>query len=127
MERARLVARELEALHVGSEDLGAAADLACCAPGALGEQVAETIARADLLDAAQERLAVAETQPGGVDQAALGALHRPRERAAGGDRVDAEVVAERARCEHGVGIRHPAERPEREHVLVLHARAAAAR
>ena len=49
VQRARLVAGELEALHVGGEALRPLAHLLGRAAGALGEQVAEAVARADLV------------------------------------------------------------------------------
>ena len=44
-----------------------------------------------------------------------------------GDRVEPELVAATAGLQDGVGVRHAAQRAEREHVLVLHARLLAAR
>ena len=74
---------------------------------------------ADLVERAEHRVRVAEAQPRRVEEAALGALHRPRDRAAGRDRVDAVRVAAPAGLEDGVRVRDAAQRPEREDVLVL--------
>ena len=57
VKRARLVAGQLEALHVRGEDLRALADRRGGAARALGEQVAEALAGADLGERAGERLA----------------------------------------------------------------------
>src|SRR3954454_603115 len=121
LQRPRLVAGQLHALHVRREGLRALPDDLRRRPRALGQQRADALARADLVEHAQQRVRVAEAQPRRVDEAALDALHRPRDRAAGGDRVEAEFVAKAARGEHGVGIGHAAQRAEREDVLVLDA------
>src|SRR3954447_23737566 len=126
LQRARLVAGELHALDVRRERLRALPDLLRRGPRALGEQRADALTRADLVEHAQQRVRVAEAQPRRVDQAALDALHRPRDRAAGGDRVEPELVAAAARGEHRVRVRDAAQRPEREDVLVLDAYALAA-
>src|SRR3954471_2558687 len=121
LQRARLVARQLHPLDLGRERLRALPDDLRRRARALGEQRADALARADLVEDAQQRVRVAEAQPRRVDEATLDALHRPRDRAAGGDRVEAEFVAKAARGEHGVGIGHAAQRAEREDVLVLDA------
>ena len=53
---------------------------------------------------------------------ALAALHRPGDRAAGGDGVHPQFVAERGGAQHDVRIAHPAERAKREEGLVLQPR-----
>jgi hypothetical protein len=108
LQRARLVARQLEPLHVRREGGGPAADLGGRPARALRQQVAEPRPRADLVQRSQQPLRVAEAQPWRVDQAALGALHRPGDRAAGRDRVEPQLVAARAGREHGVGVAHTA-------------------
>ena len=126
LQRARLVARQLEALDVRGERRRALADDLGGRPRALGQQRAEALPGADLLDRPQQRAGVAEAQPRRVDQAALDALHRPGDRAARRDRVEAQLVAAAARLEHGVRVRDAAHRPEREDVLVLDAHLLAA-
>src|SRR3954453_16344265 len=126
LQRARLVAGELHALDVRRERVRALPDLLRRRPRALGEQRADALARADLVDHAQQRVGVPEAQPRRVHQAAFDALHRPRDRAAGGDGVEPELVAAAARSEHPVRVGDPAQRPEGEDVLVLDAHALAA-
>ena len=94
------------------------------AAAALGQQVAEPLARADQFDRAQQRVAAAERQPRLVEPAALDALHRERDRAAGADGVDAELVAALRRAQHRVGVADAAQRAEREQALVLDAHTA---
>ena len=126
LQRARLVPGQLQALDLRREVDRALADDLGRPPRPLGQQLAEARAGADEVERAQQRGAVAEPQPRRVDQPALGALHRPGDRAAGRDRVQAQLVAAGAGREHVVRVGHPAQRPEREHVLVLHALAPAA-
>src|SRR4051794_32957617 len=126
LQRARLVAGGLHALDVRRERVRALPDLLRRRARALGEQRADALARADLVDHPQQRVGVPEAQPRRVDQAALDALHRPRDRAAGGDGVEPELVAAAARGEHRVRVGDAAQRTEREDVLVLDAHALAA-
>src|SRR3954470_15208064 len=125
LQRARLVAGELHALDVRRERVRALPDLLRRRARALGEQRADALARADLVDHAEQAAGVPEAQPRRVDQAALDAFHRPRDRAAGGDRVEPELVAAAACGEDRVGVGDAAERAEREDVLVLDAHALA--
>ena len=128
LQRARLVAGQLQALDLRREvDRAAARPRSAARREPSREQLAQALrARADRVERPQQRRAVAEPQPRLVDQPALGALHRPRDGAAGRDRVDAQLVAAGAGGEHVVGVGHAAQRAEGEHVLVLHPLAAAA-
>src|SRR3954447_18963486 len=112
LQGARLVARQLEALDLRGEGDRSLADDVRRGARALGQQRAEPLARADLVDRAEHRIGIAEAQPRRVDEAALGGLHRPRDRAAGGNRVEPVLVAAAARLEHGVRIRDAAQRAE---------------
>ena len=68
VQGARLVAGHLHALDVRREVGRVTADLLGCPPGPLGQQRPDAGAVADLVERAQQRLAVAEAQPGRVDQ-----------------------------------------------------------
>ena len=126
VQRARLVPGQLQAFDLRRERDRALPDDLGRPTGALRQQRAETLLGADQVQGAQQRGTIAEAEPRRVDQAALGALHRPRDGAARRDRVQAQLVAAGAGGEHVVRVRHPAQRTEREHVLVLHALGAAA-
>src|SRR5207247_7252374 len=115
--RPRFVARELAALDLGREVDRVPADLLRGTARALGEEVAQAGARSDLDERTVQRPALAEAEPRRIDQAALGALHRPGDRPSRRDRVDAELVAQLTRLEHRVGVRDTAERAEGEDIL----------
>src|SRR5204863_5369302 len=125
-QRARLVAGQLESLDVRRERGRALSDGLRGGARALREERAEAFAAADLVDGPQHRARVSEPQPRRVEEAALGALHRPGDGPSRGDGVEPKFVAAAARLEDGVGVRDTAQGAEGEDVLVLHARLAVA-
>ena len=101
---ARLIAGQFQALDVRCELRRAAADLLRRPPRALGEQGTKAVTCAGLRQRPHQRARVAEPQPRRIDQAPLGALHRPGDRAARRDGVQAQFVTQGAGGEHRVGI-----------------------
>ena len=75
------------------------------AAAAFGQQIAQAFAPADQLDRPQQRRRRRRTSATARRAAALDALHRKGDRAAGADRVDAELVAALRRAQHGVADR----------------------
>ena len=90
-------------------------------PAPLGEQLPDALAPPDQLDRTKQRVAAAEAEPRLVEQAAVHAFHRERDRAAGADRVDAELVAALGRAQHGIAVADTAQRSQRKQALVLDA------
>ena len=119
LQRPGLVAWNLEALHLRSERDAVVPDRLGRTAAALGQQVADALAAAHELDRPQHRVTAPEGEPGLIEPSAFDTLHREGDRAAGADRIDAEVVAEPGCAEHGVGVAHAAERTQREQALVL--------
>src|SRR5436190_24372944 len=93
LQRPGFVTRNLESLHLRCEVDAAVADRMSCATAAVGQQVADSAARTNQIDGAQQRIAVAELQPWLVQPSALHALHCKGDRAAGADGVQAKLVA----------------------------------
>jgi len=111
---AEIEAREVERV---------APDLNCGAARALRQQYSETPPLCDVIEQRENRLSVPEFRCLG-EITALAALHRERDRATRGDRVDPEFVTAAGRRQHQVRIRDAAQRPEREQALVFDARLA---
>src|SRR5262249_42142464 len=97
------------------------------APAPFREQISErTTPPGDVLEEPEHPRAVPEAEPPRRllelprgEQPALRAFHGERDRPSGRDRVEPERVAGARRREHHVRLSHAAERPQREHVLVL--------
>src|SRR5690606_36502679 len=114
LQRARLVARNLEPLDLRRERHAVVYDHLGRPAAPLREQVANALAAADQSDGAKQRVAVPEDQPWLVEQPALDALHGESDGAARADRVDSELVAALRRTQNDVGVTHAAQGAERE-------------
>ena len=126
LQRPRLVAGNLESLDLRREGDAVVPDRLQPRGGCPRRADRRALARANQIDRAQQRIAASEREPRLVEPSALDALHRKRDRAAGADRVEAELVAALGGAQHGVGIAHAAQRAQREQALVLDADAGAA-
>jgi hypothetical protein len=69
----------------------------------------EAFARPNQFDRLEQRRAAAERQPRFIEQPTLDALHRERNRPAGADRIDAQLVAALRRPQHRRMIAHAAQ------------------
>ncbi|MCY1008707.1 hypothetical protein OV079_24730 [Nannocystis pusilla] len=123
LHRPRLVARQLEAFDVTGEALAALADHGRQATCPFRQEIAGALAAGDRAEPRQDVGAEAQRP---VDEAALGALHRERQSAAGRDRVEAERVAGAGGREQARRVVDVDQRPESELSFVLDARAAVA-
>ena len=109
LQRARLVAGNLQTLDLRRKRQRVVSDRLRRAAAAFRQQIADALPTTDQIDGAQQRSAVAEDEPRLIEQAALDALHGEGDRAAGADRVDAELVAALRRAQDGVAVADAAE------------------
>src|SRR5436190_12343449 len=119
LQRSRLVSGNLQALDLRSKVDGILTNSLGGPATSFRQQIAQAFAMADQFDSVEESVAVAESQPGLAEQSALGAFHRKRDRPAGANRVEAQIVAQLRRQQDNVRIANAAQRTQSKQIFVF--------
>src|SRR5262249_18087828 len=115
----RLVAGDLQALHVRGEVRRAVANLRGRAPSSFGKKVPRAFAGGNLLQRCQQGRRVSKSKIGGVDESFLSAFHRKGDGGAGRKGVGPRGGQQRRGFQDGFRVRDAAERAEGEQALVF--------
>jgi hypothetical protein len=93
LERARLVAGNLEPFDLWRKCQAPLADRLRRPAAPLGEKLADAFTRTNQIDRLQHGITTAEPEPGFGEQTTFDTFHRERNRAAGANGVDTEFIA----------------------------------
>ena len=136
LKGSRIVTGQLHPLDVDRSEEGLAADpLGRSTASQSEQQTPRPLASDGQVDCLDQRLAVAERERGGPkgrrasspSKPRLGAVHQEGDGPAGGDRVEAQMVAAFGGPEHRVPIGHAAERSQRVEGFIFQSHASAGR